>query len=255
MKQNATLGTGEALTNICMTITELITDGKEQEDKLQACFQEFQNGGNRNPEFLNLAHKVYNEYATFPCMLPTADRLYLLGIIFSEFAPSYSDDINIYTSIMEDALFCFFKMIRTSTSVSEKQCAAIRMLLLIEDNDWVMKGITRKFRDKYSQELYGQPSFMTQMISQGMEPWSYEEDILRMLGAYCIYVSDSNGKHSYISHSEMQQFHQIKQSGKYELRWPLVNMSMDSVFDLYYQHIFEIINTPFERRITKLRCF
>lgn len=238
-----------------LTTTELITNDGEQRDKLYACFQEYQKGTDKNRKFLSLAHEVYNEYATYPCSLPTATHPYLLGMVFSEFACSYSEDINTYTSIMENALFCFFRVIKTSTSVSERQCAAIRMLLLIDNHDWVMKGITRKFRDKYSQRLYGQPSIIIQMMSQSMAPWIYEEDILRMLGAYCIYKSESDEKHSSISHSEMQQFCQIKQSGKYEVRWPLVSISMDNVFNLYYHHILEIVNSPFERRITKLRCF
>lgn len=235
-----------------MTCTDLIVDNS-YEEMLRSAIRNYYDGGLNNENFVKDAHRIYNEYVGFPCSLPQAEHHYLLGIIFSGFARYYEDNIDYYTCIMENALYCFFKVINESTSQSERQCAAIRMLLLIDGNDWVMKGITRKFRDKHCQKLYGQPLMHIQIISQGLStPWDYENDILRIIGCVCLEMFGSS-KTSFISHGEMMLFDRIKSSGKYtHSMWGLANMPDESVFQLYYEFITEYINTPYERRLTQL---
>lgn len=221
---------------------------------LNSAIKDYDNGGLANVDFIQKAHRIYNSYATFPTSLPNAEHPYLLGIVFADFAKYYSNNINIYTSIVENALFCFAKVMKTSSSQSEKQCAAIRMLLLISDNDRVMKGIAHTFYEKRPQELYGQPLFMQQFIAQGMEPWTYETDILVNLGSHCIDESDSEEKKSLISKEDMDRFNNIVKSQKYKLEYPLVIVSAERVFDLFFDFIAEFIKTPYERRITMLTC-
>lgn len=219
---------------------------------LISTIRDYEKGGLKNEDFLKKAHSIYNEYATYPSPLPNAENPYLLGCIFSAFAQYYSNNIDYYTCIIENALFCFCKVIKESASTIEKQCAAIRMLLLIDDNNWVMKGIVHKFYEKRCYELYGQPLMVQQMLSQGMEPWTFETDILKHIACYCINESDSDCEHACISSIEMQHFNNIIQSNKYNIRFPLVNVSADQVFDLLFRFIKDYIETPYERRITQL---
>ncbi|MDO4165297.1 MAG: hypothetical protein Q4D56_13085 [Bacteroides sp.] len=220
---------------------------------LSSAIQDYEKGGLLNEAFLSKAHSIYNEYATFPSPLPNAEHPYLLGIVFSYFAKYYSKNIDYYTCIMENALFCFFKVMSTSLSQSECQCAAMRVLLLIEDNDWVMKGIAHKFYEQRCQELYGQPLMVQSFLARGMEPWTFETDILRQIGYYCIKKSSSDGKQSMISSSDTERFKSIVKSGKYNVTWPLVTVSPDRVYELFFKFISGYIGTPYERRITQLR--
>lgn len=199
-------------------------------------------------DFLNKAHQIYNAYATYPCPLPKAEHPYLLGIVFSKFAKYYAKDINIYTSIIENALFCYIKVIKNSESISERQCAAIRMILLIDDNEWVMKGIARKFCEKHRQELFGFPFYD--------ETYDYERDILKSIEKYCNKCSSTTCKQSYISHAEMQHFLSIKKS--LDIPFDLfknptrLTKYPNQVFELFSEHITDIINTLYLRRITAL---
>ena len=227
---------------------------RSMEERLKSAIRNLDNGGLGNETFVREAHEIYNEYVSFPSSLPQAEHHYLLGIVFSGFVRYYEDNIDYYTCIMENALFCFFKVINESPSQSERQCAAIRMLLLIDENDWVMKGITRKFRDKYCQELYGVSLMHIQIMSQGLStPWDYEDDILRIIGCVCVDLSSSFSKKSSISHSEMMRFNRIKSSDKYTYSmWGLAKISEEKVFQLYDDFITENVNTPYDRRMTRL---
>lgn len=220
---------------------------------LISAIRDYENGGLQNRDFLQKAHKIYNSFAAYPCSLPDAEHPYLLGIIFSAFAKYYADNIDYYTSIMENALFCYSNVIRKSESCSERQCAAIRTLLLIDDNEWVMKGIAHTFYEKKCMQLYGQPLMMQNILAQGMERWTFEIDILKNIGSYCIELSSSDDKHSFISATEMKCFNYIMRSGKYEVEWPLVSIPAERVFYLFTEFLGEFIRTPYERRITSLR--
>lgn len=133
---------------------------------LLSIIKDFESGGLENPEFLKKAHTIYNGYATYPSSLPDAENPYLLGIVFSHFAKYYQQNIDYYASILENALFCFIKVIKNSeASRSERHCAAISMLLLIDNNEWAMKGIAHKFFEKKCQQLYGSPLMVQQILA------------------------------------------------------------------------------------------
>ena len=224
---------------------------------LVSAVNDYYNGGDFNEK----ARVIYNSYATFPSQLPYDEQHhYLLGIVFAGLAKNYSNDINAYTSILEDALFCFMSAMRKSSSQSERQCSAIRMLLLIENNETAMKGIVHKFWDTRMNKLYSIPDgpeiaqklSSPRFLASKLTPWAYEIDILTHLGNYCIQMSSSADKHSYISVSEMKQFNSLAKSDKYYVNFPLVSVSMESVFDLFYKFIYEYITTPYERRMTRL---
>lgn len=222
---------------------------------LLSAISDFENGGLENPEFLKKAHTTYNGYATYPSTLPNAENPYLLGIVFSHFAKYYQQNIDYYVSILEDALFCFIRVIKdTDTTNSEHQCAAICMLLLIEDNEWAMKGIAHKFYERKCQQLYGSPLMVQQMLAQGMDPWTYEMDLLKNLGSFCIEKSCLDDRNSFISVSEsdIERFSALINNGKYSTNWPLVSVSVERVFELFAEFISEYIYAPYERRITHL---
>ena len=223
------------------------------EDFLVSTIHDYENGGLKNGEFLKKAHGIYNSYANFSCSLPSAEHPYLLGIVFAGFAKYYARNINCYASIIENALFCFSTVMKESESCSERQCAAIRMLLLIDDNNEVMRGIAHKFYQKNYQELYGHPFAGSQFISRVMGSGTIETDILNILGRYCIEKSDLLGKHSSISSLDMRRFNDIKKGEKYGYGgWSLATVSAERVFNSFFEFIEEIIRTPYDRRVTQL---
>lgn len=220
---------------------------------LVSAIRDFENGGLKNPEFLKKAHLIYNEYATFPSQLSNVEKPYLLGVLFSCFAKYYQENIDYYTSILENALYCFIRVIKnTNISNSEHQCAAIRMLLLIDDNEYAMKGVVHNFYEKKCEQLYGCPLMVQKILAQGMEPGAYEIDILKNLGCFCIEESCSDEKSSSISALDMERFDNLKRDGKYSMTWPLVSISPEGVFEFFSDFISECIDTPYERRIMSL---
>ena len=220
---------------------------------LSSAIKAYEKGGLYDEEFLKKAHLIYNSCATFPPnVLNNSESPYLLGVVFSYLAKYYSDNINHYTSIVENALFCFDRAMKPDVSISEYQCAAMRMLLLIDDNDCVMKGIAHKFYEQKCQELYGQPLMFQRMLAQGMDAWTFEMDILKHIGFCCIMRGCSVNKYSIISALDYERFTRLTGSGKYDVEWPLVKVSEERVYELFSEFISEYVNTPYERRITLL---
>ncbi len=220
---------------------------------IETAINDQKNGGLQNDDFVKKAHAIYNIFATFPCSLPASGQQYPLGIIFSCLAQYYSGNIDHYTSIMENALFCFSNVMKASESCDERQNAAIRMLLLIDGNDWIMKSITHKFFKRKCNELYGTSLIDQQMIARKLEPWTFETDILKHLGRYCIEESATTSPEQILSVSEIRRFNELKENGKYSIQWPLVNISPARVFDLFCEYIKDTVSTSCERRATQLQ--
>ena len=238
--------------NINNTLSTKIMN-KELQNILISAIKDYNERGLYDVTFLSKAHKIYNEFAYFSCPLPLSDHPYLLGIVFSYFSEYYKNDIDTYTSIIENALFCFFRVIKENEFQMERQSAAIRLLLLIDRNDWVMKGITRKFYTKNCEVLFGMPFDLHQIFEyRGLGQWVVEGDILRILGHQCTLIADSNSSHVSISETDMRDYHKLLNENKYRGDWPLVKISTEQLFEMYDDFIRDFINTPYERRITQL---
>ena len=226
----------------------------ELQNILQSTINDFNDSGLYSDAFLTKAHQIYNSFAYYSCPLPSSEHPYLLGVVFSHFALYYKDDIDKYTSIIENALFCFLRVIYDTEFKAERQSAAIRLLLLIDGHDWVMKGILRKFYDKHCDILFNIPQSHGSVFRSLMSmdnPWIIEEDMLKCIGSICIELTASKSTYSEISAIEMKSFDELKE--KYNSRWGhLIEVPLNKFFKMFYEHITEIINTPYERRITHL---
>ena len=229
----------------------------ELQNLLKSAINDFNNNGLYNDNFLTKAHQIYNSFAYYSCPLPSSEHPYLLGIVFSNFARYYKEDIDKYTSIIENALFCFLRVIYDKTeSKVERQSAAIRLLLLIDSHDWVMKGILRKFYDKSCDVLFNIPqthgSIFRSLMSMD-NPWIIEEDMLKCIGNICLELTESSNTHAELSATEMNTFNQIKRKDAYNDQWGhLIEVPLNKFFKMFYNHITNIVNTPYERRITHL---
>lgn len=222
------------------------------ENLLSAAINDYEQKGRENKSFLEKAHRIYNSYAINACPLKDTEHPYLLGIVFATFAKYYINDVNIYASILENACYCFSKVMTDSSSISERQCAAIRLLLCIEDNYPLMLQVAKKLKDYKCQELYGQSAMELNIFSQGMDQYTYEEDILRNIGSYCIATQKTTNINASISVQDMNLFQKLTTSKKYNLEWPLVCVSSSQVFKLFYELLYKIISTPCKRRTTVL---
>lgn len=222
---------------------------------LLAAIDDYGKGGLQNDEFLKKAHDIYNTYVENPQSLLETEHPYLLGIVFAAFAKFYTKEIDYYTSIIENALFCFLKVLKSDDSGSECQCAAIRMLLLIDDNYWIMQNIMSRFIEERCQELY-KYSLLEYRISVGtLEPWTYERDILRQIGHYCIEKSSSEDKDVFLSCMEMRRFYAILLSNRYDGGYFLTRLVTERVFMLFSEFVKSCIVKPIDRRRTILYLF
>lgn len=224
----------------------------EFQNLLKSAIDDYSDRGLYDKAFLTKVHQIYNAFAHYPCPLPSAEHPYSLGIVFSYFCEYYKNDIDKYTSIIENALFCFFRVINESEFTIEKQSATIRLLLLIDKNDWVMKGIMKKFYMRYCDTLYGMPLEIHKLLHDSFEPWTFETDLLSRLGERCIEIASSDTAHSVLSQQEMQKFNELKTGEKYVSYFPLIKISTEELFRLFNDFINEFIRTPYERRITHL---
>ena len=234
-----------------MTITDLIVDKDMELNRAIKLYDAGHISG-----FKRLAVDFYNEYCNFPSTLLFDEErnIYSMGIIYSRMAQFYTEDINVYATIIENAIYCFSKIITTTDNIVNKQSAAIRLLLLFKDNWGLMLQVAKNLIKTRGSQLYGDYSSLSfSILASGLEPYTYENDILRQLGHYCVKESQSNNTHTSISASEMSQYELCVKSGKFSYNeWALTKLGGKDLFDIFYGFIEEIIKTPYERRTTKL---
>lgn len=202
-------------------------------------------------EFVKQAQQIYNSCACFPSHLNSIGHEYLYGKVFAYFAPFVTNDINIYTTVLENAYFCLSKTIVNSESISEEQCAAIRLLLLIDDNNRVIMHIISRFLEERVGNICKNP--MNTLILNEIMDKAFEKEILRMIGGYLIEKVGSHEKNSFISVKEMDKYNDILRRNCYSTQISLIPSSAEKIFMETYNFIYSVIQTPYDRRIKPIR--
>ncbi len=205
--------------------------------------------------FKDYAASLYNEYCSYPSPLEHNNpHPYLLGTVYSRMAQFYAYNINAFASIIENALYCFSKTIIESDDVVEKQCAAQRMVLLLDDNWWFMQQVAKNFIKFSGNKLYRDYSELTfSILSGGMTPNAYEDDILGQLGYYCVKVAQSNSVHSFISVEETARYKSCINDKRFQYHpWALTNVKDEKLFELFYEFLSLIVQSMVKRRVMRL---
>lgn len=158
--------------------------------------------------------------------------------MYSYLANFYKNNIDIYTSIVENSIYCFSKVIIESESESERQSAAIRLFLLSYDNEKVVKGILYKLvREKYGDNTF--EIILLQLVDSD----------LCAIRSYCLLLIEEGSKKVFISDEYMRKYHRLSKSLRKSSSTP---EALEKSFILFYEEIHKIIKTPYERRITAL---
>lgn len=205
--------------------------------------------------FKERAISLYNKYCSYPSPLEHNNpHPYLLGTIYSRMAQFYVYDINTFASIIENALYCFSKTIIESDDIVEKQCAAKRMVLLLDDNWGFMQQVAKNFIKFSGHKLYRDYSELTfSILSRGMTPNAFEDDILGQLGYYCVEITQSNSVHSFISVEETARYESCIKDKRFQYHpWALTNIKDEKLFELFYEFLSLIVRSMVERRVTLL---
>ena len=85
-----------------------------------------------------------------------------------------------------------------------------------------------------------------QILSNGMAPWTFEIDIITHIASECISRGKSHDKPLMISDQEIKHFASLSNEDRYHVRYPLVKIKPDEVFELFFGFISEYVTTPFE---------
>lgn len=203
-------------------------------------------------EFMSIAKSIYNACAVFPTPIINAQHKYLMGTVFAYFAPFNIRNIDVYTTAIENAYYCLSTVVIKTEYTSEKNCAAIRLLLLIDENRQVMLHIASRFVKERSSRISNKPALNISVLNSIMNN-AYDEDVLRIIGGYLIHEISSNGKNSFISENEMQHYNEILRQDRYSTMLSLFDVTAETLFMEMHNFVLSVINMPYERRITQLR--
>ena len=202
--------------------------------------------------FKNLARRIYNSFAVYPSNLGVANHKYLLGQIFSDYAPFLQNDIDAYTTAIENAYFCLSTVVIKSENISERNCAAIRMLLLVDENRRVMLNIASRFIKERSSRVCDKPAINISVLN-GLMNNAFDEEVLRIIGGYLISEVSSSEKKSFISENEMNRYNELLRKDCYSTRYSLFNVSPQTLFLEMRDYIRYVIDAPYERRMKQLK--
>ncbi len=215
----------------------------EAEELLQNAINAYDNGNLKL--FKVKAVDLYNVYCS-PGKLQSEDKhLYSLGIIYSRLAQFYTQDKYFYPTIIDNAIYCLSKAIVKGDDIVKKQCAAMRILLLLDDNWNLMLQMVNKFINANVEKLYNCPDVAFSIMYKRLDPLTYEKDVLRQLGYFCIYNSKLDNIHSFISQQEMQHFNSLCKDERFGYpEWPLTNLRGKYLFKLFYEYVEQVVNAP-----------
>ena len=202
-------------------------------------------------KFKDLARQIYNAFSCYPSNLSSVSHKYLLGQIFSDYAPFIENNINAYTTALENAYFCLASVVINSEYISQKNCAAIRLLLLIDENRQVMLHIASRFIKERSSRVSHKPAINVGILNSIMNN-AFDEEVLRIVGGFLINEISSSEKKSFIPQNEMYRYNMILQKNCYNTKWSLFDATPEEVFLELYNYILYVINEPYERRMTPL---
>ena len=121
----------------------------------------------------------------------------------------------------------------------------MRILLLLDDNWNLMLQMVNKFINANVEKLYNCPDVAFSIMYKRLDPLTYEKDVLRQLGYFCIYNSKLDNIHSFISQQEMQHFNSLCKDERFGYpEWPLTNLRGKYLFKLFYEYVEQVVNAP-----------
>ncbi len=167
------------------------------------------------------------------CELLNTNHHYLLGTIFSYMAELYKFKSNIYLTLVESSIYCFAKIITQGRDSVERQNAAKRLVLLIDENEVAMLNIANRFLEAGFAEGYN----------------VYE--VNKMMGVFGVYTASKLGWHSSLSEKENNKYENILKEKKYPLGISVLGpwSPEKKVFESFIQFIDKIVGYPDNRRM------
>lgn len=185
--------------------------------------------------FKDYAIRIYDSQHACCELIRTDKHHYLLGTIFSYMAEFYKFKTNIWLTLVESSLYYFSKTIVISKDSVERQNAAKRMLLLIEENEVAVMNIVKRFVEAGSVAGYN------------------AHEVNRMLGIYCVNIASKPGRHSFLGERDDRRYENILKQNKYPsgvLSILFSSLSAEAkVFKAFVTFIDEVVGDPDGRRM------
>lgn len=210
-------------------------------EHLQKAIEAFES---EDPQSMDLfytnAIPVYNHFAQFPDELGSIDNPYLIGIVYS-YLEGALRDTNMADACYEKACYCFAKVMTTESNY-EKQCAAMRLFLLMNDNGMSAFELCCKAFEKSCLEIEGvfYEEFKVKAGLRLQKYLNYIESCIKQY-VYSLFVKAQN--HSYISVQDMARVRMYINYGNYEnfVETPY-SLGPKFYFEMFYQYLKEIMN-------------
>lgn len=194
---------------------------------------------------------VYNYFAAHPQLLETIEHTYIVGVFYS-YIEGALRDTDLSTIPVENAFYCFAKTMENDMSDwTEKQCAAIRLFILMYNNGCDTERIIGKVFKKNCTILSGRVYHELTIE----EIISFKDAIKHGIMAHCYSVFNNDINKSFISNSQMNMLRYYvtrANNGNVPLTETMGEHSNKYYFDFWYGYLREAIECK-ENAISSLR--
>lgn len=201
--------------------------------------------------FKEKAVLVYNYFATHPQTLGTIKNTYLVGLFYSYLEGAFRRTI-LSAIPVENAFYCFAKTMENDMlDWNERQCAAMRIFILMYDNGSETRQIIDKVFKKNDVYLsgYGYHDLPRKRIFELMD------FIDHGVKAYCYSIFNSEINSSFLSDSEMHRlkyYVNVVNDGIYPLTKEMGDFSNEGYFNMWYDYLRKEVECD-KKNISSLR--
>lgn len=193
--------------------------------------------------FHEKAIEIYNYIATHPQLLKTIEPTYIVGVFYS-YVEGALRDTDLSTIPVENAFYCFAKTIENDMSDwNEKQCAAVRLFILMCNNGCDTERIIGKVLKKNCTILAG-----CAYHELAIEKIIFLKDAIKHgIMAHCYSVFNNDINKSFLSNSQMNmlRYHVARvNNGNVPLSETMGEHSNVYYFNLWYDYLRKVIEFP-----------
>lgn len=210
---------------------------------------------NSKNAFIKKAVSIYNYFAVDPELFSVIENTYLVGVFYSYFE-SFLRNTNLSLVAVENAFYFLAKTMENDMlDWNERQCAAMRIFILMHDNGYDTGRITHfEIFKRNSMKFFGTDyhtflkkinflGFEEQKIMRGkME--NLQKDIEHGVMSYCYSIFNSEINSSFLSDAEMHRLKSYVELENIEVTSLTENIN-DPIsvhyFNLWYSCLCEIV--------------
>jgi hypothetical protein len=191
--------------------------------------------------FEEYSKAIFNHFNVYPSGLELEKNCYSVGIVYYYLEGALRDLDDAHRVCFENACYCFSQVIK-SENVYERQCAAIRLFLLLHYNGSASFNLFYNILKENCQKIH-EINFDTYLFRLNNDKSAIRGEVrqnVKKIKSYCysIFVTQSN--HSSVSANEMNMLNSIIMQDNYKETPSIMGYKFDGEY-VFQEHFYNYL--------------